>query len=60
MMDNKKPDVQMKVEEPEQKAKPQTEQPAEQNRRPDTRPESRMMNFFNQEFIERKIDFKPK
>ena len=22
--------------------------------------ESRMMNFFNQEFLERKIDFKPK
>ena len=22
--------------------------------------ESRMMNFFNQEFVERKIDFKPK
>jgi hypothetical protein len=24
------------------------------------RQESRMMNFFNQEFLERKIDFKPK
>jgi hypothetical protein len=24
------------------------------------RQESRMMNFFNQEFLDRKIDFKPK
>lgn len=24
------------------------------------RQESRMMNFFNQEFVDRKIDFKPK
>jgi len=28
----------------------------EQNKRQ----ESRMMNFFNQEFVDRKIDFKPK
>ena len=51
-----------KTEEQDQQksAKNQAEQNPEQGKRAEARPESRMMNFFNQEFIERKIDFKPK
>jgi hypothetical protein len=58
-----KPDINIKTEEQELKMKNapnQPEQNPDQNKRTDTRPETRMMNFFNQEFIERKIDFKPK
>ncbi len=42
----------------------QEEQTEAANKRSETehsrKQESRMMNFFNQEFFERKIDFKPK
>lgn len=58
-----KPDIIIKTEEQEPKTKNLSNIPdtnPDQNKRTDTRPESRMMNFFNQEFIERKIDFKPK
>jgi len=36
------------------------EHPNETARKVDHRPEARMMHFFNQEFLEKKIDFKPK
>jgi hypothetical protein len=45
-----------KIEEDNIERKTQPHNESEQNKRQ----ESRMMNFFNQEFIDRKIDFKPK
>jgi hypothetical protein len=46
----------IKTEEDNIERKTQPHYESEQNKRQ----ESRMMNFFNQEFIDRKIDFKPK
>jgi hypothetical protein len=55
---NEKPELTNKNEEEQSEfsKKNQNNYENEQNRKQ----ESRMMNFFNQEFIDRKIDFKPK
>lgn len=56
-MSEKERQSEIKKEEPEEYIEPANKKIENDFSR---KQESRMMNFFNQEFFERKIDFKPK
>jgi len=60
-MTEKSENTQMQIDENNQQQQKKSQaQAINQDIEHNKKQESRMMNFFNQEFLDRKIDFKPK